>query len=95
MDKELEKAAKEINDAIYVMRKLEKKQPAVFIQDAVKNWFAEGHNEQEMRNIISWIDDAGSKKIALHQLNLLLNKQRQIDNALLTPKGHNLASGLF
>ena len=80
-----EEAAKAINDAIFVMQKLEKKQPTEFIQNAVNEWFYEGYDEQQMRNTISWIDNTQSRKIALQQLKVLLNKQKRLSNALLTP----------
>ena len=90
-----EEAAKAVNDAIFVMQKLEKKQPTEFIQNAVNEWFYEGYDEQQMRNIISWIDNTQSRKIALQQLKVLLNKQKRLSNALLTPKGKDVLSGLI
>ena len=48
-----------------------------------------------MRNIISWIDNTQSRKIDLQQLNVLLTKQKRLSNALLTPKGNDVFTGLI
>lgn len=95
MDSEVDKAAKEINDAIFVMQKLGKKQPNEFIQNLVSQWYQDSGNEQHVENIISYIDDAKCQRIALQYLHLLHSNQQRTNNALLTQKGHDVVAGLF
>ena len=93
MSSEVDKAAKEINDAIVVMRKLGKKQPNEFIQNLVSEWYQDAKNEQHVKNIISYIDEPKSKRIALKHLDLLASNERRTNNALLTQKGHDVIAG--